>query len=368
MVTTANDIPIFLQWRTTIGQAELLLGRVNTTRTALAGIPNTIISGNCNEPATAPAAVGAPFIAGPGDIQTLLQTLASITAVNETLTPSAGALTDLPLMNLVAGKLGSIPVFVPSLLPPGVLSGKNLGNGPLGQALLDLETARREGLQSSGTTSGLIQDWQTVSNGKLKCTDAQKMQAAALLATWKPRLDALNSALLAIDAFESSLFSGQAPPTPTQTGGNANATPVVGATPVPPGSNSNPGNSPPPSLQPSNAPTGSILQQVLVADLLYRQLLKDNNGADSDAQLRYIHFVEVHVLESGGGLLTKSNLFLGSRNFFSGGTVATFSLFDADGKIECGGFAYAYQGFVKSDQVAAALSSNPTAVIKSDCH
>jgi hypothetical protein len=72
----------------------------------------------------------------------------------------------------------------------------------------------------------------------------------------------------------------------------------------------------------------------------------------SGSNLNDVYFLSVHALESGGTQLTKTQMFLGSRVYYSGGAVATYSLVEADGKTLCSGIAYGYRGFVKADDLA----------------
>lgn len=54
------------------------------------------------------------------------------------------------------------------------------------------------------------------------------------------------------------------------------------------------------------------------------------------------------ALESGGSLITKTNVF-GSKVYFSGGAVATYALFDLEGPLRCSGNVFDYGGFVKAE-------------------
>jgi hypothetical protein len=314
--------------------------------------------------------VGSPFFVGPSDVQTAIQTIASVTAVNETLAPSTGNMTDLPLLTLVGDTLKTTTtvVFVPSLLSPGILDDTDLGNGPLVNLLWDLEYERAAANQLMNVASGRIADWQVASINKgSTCTNNQAALAASLVAKWTPPSQVVSATLTAIDSFESSLFSGQGP----SQGGNQSAqnpSPSTqnagpGAMPAPPITTANPSQSQSPS---SATQVGSTLQQIFAVDLLYQQIpgvVAPGGIVDTTK----VHFLELHSLESGGGLLTKSNLFLGSRFYFSGGAVATFTLFDHSGKVECGGFAYAYRGYVKPKDVNSNLDQAMRAVLKSSC-
>jgi hypothetical protein len=88
----------------------------------------------------------------------------------------------------------------------------------------------------------------------------------------------------------------------------------------------------------------------------------------SPDQLTKIHILIVHALESGGASMTKSNLFLGSRIYFSGGSVATFSLFGVDGAVECAGYSYDYSGYIreKSFEKELRAAKPSTAVLETE--
>lgn len=374
VITTPTDVSAFIQWRAVIGQGETLLSRLRDAQFELNGVGAPAvapIAALCVPPAPAPAVVpgqlpkvGSPFISGPSDVQTAIQTIASITAINQTLAPSSGSMTDLPLINLVGDLLKEkSTVYVPSLLTPASLDDTDLGDGPLVNLLWDLEDERTKAYHLQDLASGLLADWQVAATNKgNSCTSAQAASAAALVSKWTPPSQALAAVLASVDGFESSLFSGQGQSQnagPSGQNGNQSAqTATPGATPAPPLVGGSPSQSP--SQTPSSQPTaaaGNTLQQILAVDLLYQQLPK-NVPPDSKVPLKNVHFLEVHALESGGAVQTKSNLFLGSRLYLSGGAVATFTLFDHSGKVECGGVAYGYQGYVKLEEVADALAGS----------
>jgi hypothetical protein len=75
----------------------------------------------------------------------------------------------------------------------------------------------------------------------------------------------------------------------------------------------------------------------------------------------------VHALESGGSQLTKSNLFLGSRYYFSGGAVASFYLYTFDGKLQCSGASYGYRGSIREKDLETGLGASGAATISTSC-
>jgi hypothetical protein len=104
---------------------------------------------------------------------------------------------------------------------------------------------------------------------------------------------------------------------------------------------------------------GSILQQILPADLLFQALGAKGLTAAADN----VAFLEVHALESGGSLLTKTVSILGNSFtslHFSGGSVAAFTLLDNDGAEACSGFAVSYLGYVKPENLVSVINETDT--------
>jgi hypothetical protein len=79
----------------------------------------------------------------PSDAATIIQTLASIAAVNQSVSPAPAALSDTSLINLVASHLPANAVYVPSVYPPNLLTLDDAFDKTfIGDALVKLETAR----------------------------------------------------------------------------------------------------------------------------------------------------------------------------------------------------------------------------------
>lgn len=417
VLTTTDDIAVILKWRTVLAQAAQLQARLNNGVTNLNSALALPEAKGCLKLSLGGAAL--PF--SPSDIKDLLQTVASVTAVNESLAPVTVTLSDVPLMNMVAGELKTAPVFAPSLLPPLALGsaltrqGPGLGDGPLKQALENLDQARNNALPVAGKVA--LQNWQVIA-GKLNAD--LNVNCREFAGSGKAASDELNAAIAATDSFETSLFSGTTPQAsvqsskpaadktgnakPSDTGADnaqknpnqkapkAQTGPQNGHLPGQPDQgqvnvnpNMNPDNNqndpkadanadgktgtaakPEQTATASSAASPGVptLQQIMVVDLLYQALLAN----DQTTPLDHVHFVEVHSLEAGGGTETKSNLFTGSRLYFGGGAVTTFGVFNYQGVQECGGVAYAYQGYVKSQDVAQALDHDIKAKLNSSCH
>lgn len=373
VIATPADISAIIQWRAVMGQLSVLDERAEASGLlATPDIPQYSRPVSSPTPPTPSARFGLSPT-GAGEVQTLAQTaltLAGIFAVNESLASSAGAITDVPLINVVARDLrsNSVAVFVPSVYAPNLLHNTALENTYIWDRLTELEGKRVDVLNEVQEYLQALDDATTVAAApdSSQYSAADKVLAknfaneaktiAALVAD-------LNSIVAAIDTFEGTLFSGQT--TNPSSNANPNATNNNNANTVPNGAstgttgttgpmanNNAPGtigaNNPAPSLQlgGGNQSGGTTLQQILLGDLLAHQIWA---GADppSENVLNTIHVLSVHALESGGGLLTKSWLIIGSRIYFSGGAVATFSLFGVNGGVECSGFAYDYSGYVR---------------------
>jgi hypothetical protein len=135
IIGSSADIAAFLQLRIVLGEASILKVRLASQTQALDAIS---IPSYSKSPATQGSTVGAGFIASPADVATLIQTLGSITAVNETLSSAPGSLSDSTLINLLASKLRASAVYIPAAYPPKLLSKTDLSDTYIGAALEEL--------------------------------------------------------------------------------------------------------------------------------------------------------------------------------------------------------------------------------------
>jgi hypothetical protein len=381
VVGTSTDIAAIVQWRIVLSQASILKQRLETLTTALRAINKPTYA---HAPKKAPVKLGAGFIAGPADVATLIQTLGSITAVNETLSTASGALNDATLISLIAQGIQGASVYIPSVYPPHLMTYSDLSSTLIGEILTQLEAARRDAIAESTGYLQALQDAQiVVTTGKVGniFTD-QEIDAAGALAEKATSINALANAVTlastAVDGFETSLFTGQGyspsnagqPNNPAQTPSQpAPAAPALPApVPAPPLAPvvppQNPAQQSQGQTQQPATPSGTTLQQILAADLLLHDIISDPD------KLHRLQLLSVHALESGGGQLTKSNLFLGSRIYFSGGAVASFSLYDADGTRECSGVGYGYKGYIREKDIESVLSDETPApaTVSTDCN
>lgn len=374
VIGTSSDIAAIVQLRIVLSQASILEQRLTMLTADLNAIvipvyANPVIKGN--------PALGAGFIASPSDVATLIQTLGSITAVNQTLSSAPGALNDATLITLLAQGINADAVYIPSVYPPNLLTDTDLSETNIGAALTRLEVARRNAITASNVYLQALKDagivGTTVKGAAAPVYTNAEIDAAGAFGERATTINAIVNAITvastAVDGFEASLFTGQGnPPASTpQTGtpSPAPAAPVAAAIPAP-------APAPPlPAVPAPSAPTpttpqsqgqqpatnsGTTLQQMVSADLLLRQIL-----SDPAYSLRLV-LLSVHALESGGSQLTKSNLFLGSRIYFGGGAVASFALYDSDGTPICSGVGYGYRGNIREKSVESVLANPAPAV------
>ena len=180
IIGTSNDIAAIIQLRIVLGQADILKRR-------LADLTRELTA---EQRHYQPKFGAAPFIAGPSDVATLIQTLGSITAVNQALSSSEAALNDATLISLLADKIKA-KVFIPSVFPPNLfpsnLMKNNLSETYIGEALNDLESQRMKAVEAALAA----QSSKNKDPGINTCVNL----------IW--------AASAAVDAFETSLFAGQ---------------------------------------------------------------------------------------------------------------------------------------------------------------
>ena len=382
VVGTSTDIAAIVQLRIVLSQSNILEQRLKSLTDKLNDIvrpvyAHPVIKGN--------AKLGAGFIASPADVATLIQTLGSITAVNQTLSSAPGALNDATLINLVVQGIHANSVYIPSVYPPNLITDTDISETNIGAALTRLETARRNAITATNDYLQASKDAEivatTVKGGKVY-SDAEIDSAGAFAekaVTVNALINALTLASTALDGFETSLFTGQGysptapaqsnPPAPTSSNQPPMApalpgpVPVAPLPPLPAPTAPIPATSQSQGQQPVTA-SGTTLQQILSADLLLRQVLSDPTYSLK------IELLSVHALESGGGQLTKSNLFLGSRIYFGGGAVASFALYDSDGTPICSGVGYGYKGNIREKDIEGLLAGSalPVANVSTTCN
>jgi hypothetical protein len=146
--------------------------------------------------------------------------------------------------------------------------------------------------------------------------------------------------------------AAQDPKTQTTTGTGANGAAAANGAPTQDAKKQS-GAAPPPAAgagagagagtQTSSAAAATHLSSVLMADGLAVQLGVDvNTGRMKDGAVK-AHILLLKALESGGSVTKNTNL-LGTKIRYSGGSVGSFALYGAEGKLECSGNVYDYAG------------------------
>ena len=334
-VVNSTDLGGIIAWRSVIAQARLIELRADRL---LSLEESSMLCPALVHPA--PPRAPAPFIATPGDVQTLAQTLQSffgIAAINQSVATSTVSVTDAPIIGMVAAPLvqAGFNVIVPGMFPPGVASNPALGpHSVLNHELSALED-RHGKLESASETCQSALDARVQTPGNLANRRTARESVSEARADTMPLhalIAALDAGVSVIESFENSLFVGSAG---QSTDGAAEAA------------------SPP-------------LQRILLGDLLAVQLWNSREEPTND-DLARVHFLVIHPLEAGGESLTKSNVFIGTRVYYGGGGVITFTLFSPSGFIECAGTAYGYHGDVKSSDVERRLGDGSQPQVAAQC-
>lgn len=230
VIATPAEFTSLVQWRIVMAQADLLHSRAQEAMGSLAKaipIPPEIKNQTGNV-----EALGAGFVPSASDLQTVVQTVASIFAVNETLSISTGALTSTPLTNLLAARLrkSGPAVYVPASYIPNLLQRSNLDDTFIGKKVDQLEQDRtklgemaQEYLQAlkyaetASSKSCSDQDTQCRKQREVGVNfKARSQETNQKLAAFKPNATAI---VKAIDDFEATLFTGKpaAAPSPSDT-------------------------------------------------------------------------------------------------------------------------------------------------------
>jgi hypothetical protein len=251
------------------------------------GLLSTIISNAT--PATAAATSAGQFM--------------SMLAKNESVMPVLGTVQDPALLNEVGGQLRAlgVQVLIPEMYNPNSM-------GP-----------------ADFTHSPYMSNLQNLFASYDKCDKAKTSYGANAGA----QTGDISNVIASIEAFLKSAFATQGAEIP---GENAPQNPGV-----------NTANS-------SQAPrTVSHFTAVLGADELAREMGFSGNGA-SGASANWQHLVWLQALESGGSVEKSGGLF-GTKVYFGGGAVDTYSVFRLDGQVVCSGNVYNFQTPVKMDDL-----------------
>jgi hypothetical protein len=335
---------------------------------------------------------------------TILQTIAGFFATNQSITGIQGTPQDQPLVAAVGRRLLSMKanVYTPSIYSPYSLTGLDYTQSPFLANLAALETTENKlSAELFNTNLKLNQANQTLSSKQAQLTALQAKAGKAPTPDQKDEISkltadnqglqstisqltqsvsSLTTMIQNIQSFINSLISTSAAPAnsgnPSPGGNNTNGqgqqtTPGMGGS----GPSQNPAN-PSGGSPTGGGPSGNNTAQstsapplvsILYADGVARVLgatVKNALGTSSswqpDASWRVL---SVKAMEAGSDVSSKTRMFyLGNDIIFSGGAVATYSLFKLDGSLQCAGNVFDYGGFVKSGEFSKNHSTQGTMV------
>jgi hypothetical protein len=279
------------------------------------------------------------FVAAAPVVFSLIQGTLALFATNQSSTGVQGAIQDQALMNGVARQLRALKftVLMPDVYSPYTLGGLDYSHSPF---LARLQKLTDERSCLNGKLLPLFQSVQAMAKqiaedqAKLKGSPSpNESEKAALnadidrlnlaMSTPTAQIAGLQSVIAGIDGFVASVAGAPAPAPPAA----AATAPSVSPTP------------------PAPSPTSPIVA-ILNADGLARAVGVQPDGTwTSGGNWRVL---SLKALESGGALITESNIW-GSKVHFSGGAAATYSLFGLEsGSLECSGNVADYGGYVRA--------------------
>lgn len=354
LIATESDVAAILQLRVVLVQLAMLSDRLNKVTQLLddpvilpcaKGIGTPSGHGIARSRMIAPVGV----ISALSSVATLAQTIASFTSESESVTGQSENFLDNSLINLVASDLvyrerNGYAVYLPSVPANvnGISSAPNLQNTYLLSALQTLDLARR--------------NLQIEAQVKLGAPGCKKIDTKSVR-------DVVVGAISAADSFEVALFgNGFTLPSTTLVPEAAPKKPQPNQKPNPGGTKPNGISNTinislaPSPEKPAKAPSAGagpgVIQKLFYVDLLLSAM---RGSTPSSAPLDGVYVLSVHALQAAGSQLTKTQLFLGTRVYYSGGAAATFTLIDTNGSLACSGITYGYRGFVRADDISRAL-------------
>lgn len=249
-------------------------------------------------------------LASPSEAASVAGDVIKMFSKDQSVSSVIGTVQDPALMNEVARQLRSlnVQVIIPELYNPGALAAFDAAHSPWLQSL------------------------QGVFDAYDKCSEAKTGAAPN-----SPQTTAADAVLNSLDSFLKSTFSE---PPPAKAAANTSA------------------------LEPGAVTEGTPamplthLDSVLTADAVAVKIGFSPTGA-ADPSSPWQNLLWVKTLESGGSVSKQSSLF-GTKVFFGGGAVDTYSVFSLDGNLVCSGNVYSFQQPVNLKDVSSAVHTpNP---------
>jgi hypothetical protein len=392
--STDPTLTYFQLWRSAMLTLDTLQGQATSIETYSQGLLPAPHGGCGHCPAVAD--ITSAITSG----LTIVQTALGFFATNTSMVGVQGTAQDQPLVATIGRRLVSMKAhtYTPSIYSPFSLTGLDYTQSPFLAKLVALyNTQGRMTETLAGTNVLLNKDQQTLSANQAQIASLQAQDDADKKAGKTPdpsdakKIADLNTAnqdlqtkigdltqsvsllttmIQNIQSFANSLIAstvGSAIPSPSAGNTAAQNQP---AAPTPPANstggngtaqNSNAGSTPNANASPANgsapAPTMSAppLVSILYADGVARALgatVQNTTGSSAAWQPdNSWRVLSVKEMENGSSVSSKTRMFyLGNDLYFSGGSIATYSLFSLDGSLQCAGNAFDYGGFIKSTE------------------
>jgi hypothetical protein len=312
-----------------------------------------------------------------GQVIAAVQSALQLFASSESSSEVTGTIQDQALMDGIARQLRNmnVPVLIPDVYTSYSLAGWDYAKSPFLSQLVELITERNclqtklpdptaEVTRTADLTAqrdAYMKVWAEAVEKQIdpKNTDAQRRTLENETTELWRKIEALNDKLedpkrprsqsainsiqsltSSIDTFVATLLGASPPSTASNAPASSNSpapSPSSNASATATASSTPPASSAPPIVS------------ALAADGLSRGLHQKVGEVamhDSDWQI-----LAVKALESGGALITTTNIF-GSKVHFGGGAVATYALFSFEGNLACSGNVFDYGGYVRASHFA----------------
>jgi hypothetical protein len=371
--STGSTVTNYQIWRTTMLVMSQLIAQ-----------GKNLDNPNVQTPAQLPPDLSSSFSLA-GQAITLVQGVLALFASNQSATGIAGTVPDQALTNDVSRQLRNlgVQVLMPDTYASYSLSGINPATSPFISSLSALikEHARLQGVLQTNlvivnAAQKLQADFIARSADNTKLASAAPADRPAIqndLANLNAEIQQIQQQLLNVNVGAAqrtaiqaqSLIAAMESFLANLTGGNV-AFAGQSTSPSPPPSTGAPPSTPPAAAQQPaaaatptpSAPTATSstppILAVIAADGLARAMGVTPGSPTLEPTLNW-RLLWLKTLESGGSLITQSNIF-GSKVHFSGGAIATYDLFTFDGNLSCSGVAFAYGGYVKAKDFVGQLN------------
>lgn len=226
------------------------------------------------------------------------------------------------------------------------------------------DTTKQKASDAAAAAARAAQNDVDTADANVSAIQARQQELDSALKKANLELNRAQSVVASIDGFIATVTGGT-PPVPAsgspQTtaaaapGAAAPGTTTPGATT--PGATPTPGTTPG-GQTPTAASSTPPIVAILWADGLAREIGVKADGTWNDTSEPRWSVLALKALESGGSLINEANIF-GTRVRFSGGAVATYSLFGLEqGRLFCSGDFFDYGGYIRAKDFAKKFTEN----------